>query len=1164
MQEKNKNKLYCLIIIIGFFLWCINPILIWLSNIILLFVFIFKIIKKKRENKKNIKNRKISKKTLFFFCIICILIGITSFHDNYISNVKGADNYNYHVYNNPIDETDDYDNSYLQRETAKENNEWRNLFDLKQTYINPIHYSYDCNGIAGLQQNQYYFDFTDNKSFKTDYQFMNDLNVDSFNNDYLFRKGFGAPNTFGIYNGINTYSELINHTYNYTFSKLKVNNGLSIKNGTLNKLDNNYTQINSEYSIFDNFQKNYDLTETYNITGFDIYLNSSQKSVFLLLNYNTMKIQYFYLLNNQFRFWKETTSFSVNSIDLAIKKNCFYLLYKSGGNYYINQIGIDNKTSVNIFSLPTYDYNGITFDKVSGYFALNSFTDSMIVYTQKFSSFLEFGLLPKTLFAFTNENNGLTYILTSNQNLSVYSGFSFQYNITLNNQYPYTKMSFHNGSIFFLSDITNNISKTGYNHIISRHNIFNYFTEFMYNVSYPIYTYPIMNDLEYNFQFSIKTNESLINTSIYFLNHNTNKFDKIISFNSNNNDFISNISFNNNLYLDGFNNITLKINSSHPLNNYEFYIDLLNCTRILQTNEIELITDIFFKPYFDIDKFITSLIIDSSYYFNYSIWLYNFTQKEYISLSKGYTDYKTNSETYLNDSIQTIHSYTNQKYKIHLFVNNQVSRQIDMYGFLNSYYTYSNRNGYHEAKITYSLRTVGGVSRAYIYVYFLIYYNFIYFDTEYLIDGAPSTAGFIAYMYNQSKIEKIDYLEIQSGLRYGQSIHLEEDCFNLQLNLYVNYNISILIDFNREFYAPTFPSNWCYLKLYHFYYKNYLELNNKTINCFVGCRNVYGNNDEFDDFVKIPFFTDDIDLNVFQEIIIDIGIEDDYPIIPSGNYWTYTSYRIGLHDIIYFDVGNWTNLEFQQIIPESYIALYPYTEKLIERTSWGDWRIKFGELWVSFNIIRNGICWFINTFFLYFQFFMFLGIAGFVILSTFIGTWILTFFYNFVIYFIYVGLIYILWILYYGLFWLWRGLLWIWRNIIYPFLEWCFNVLLPIIMDAIIKIMAFLITCFIWVITLGQIDFWETYTIVYDILWDIVNFVVEWITIFSNNIEALFLFILWYLLNATMIYFRYLYSRARGNINRAEQLYYTFQIYIAPMVFIFNLLKRLLESTPEV
>jgi len=147
--------------------------------------------------------------------------------------------------------------------------------------------------------------------------------------------------------------------------------------------------------------------------------------------------------------------------------------------------------------------------------------------------------------------------------------------------------------------------------------------------------------------------------------------------------------------------------------------------------------------------------------------------------------------------------------------------------------------------------------------------------------------------------------------------------------------------------------------------------------------------------------------------------------------------------------------------------------------------------------------------------------------------------------------------------WLWSIVLWIWLNIAMPILEWLYTVLLPLILEAIIVIMAFMITCFIYVLTLGQVDFWETYDNVYDILWMLVDFIVEWINVFVVNFEYILLFILWYLICGGLIYFRYLYSRARGNINRAEQLYYTFQIYISPIVFIWNLIAKLLESTPE-
>ncbi len=605
-------------------------------------------------------------------------------------------------------------------------------------------------------------------------------------------------------------------------------------------------------------------------------------------------------------------------------------------------------------------------------------------------------------------------------------------------------------------------------------------------------------------------------------------------------------------------------NSTNP-NKFKFYIDLLTFNRTFYKNKVDIIFKNFFRPLNDLYEVINyiDIILDKieKPNFKFKIYVYNFSLNSYQLIDYNITKFKTYyynfTYSFKNESvIDSIHEYTFQYFKIDLYINSSEIETIIFEKHNITYSYYSNMNGWHHIGATYNIKD--GASLKYtLYVYIHVYEHFIFFESLYTIGGFEEIPiATIPFFYNGSYLPEINFLEFTILLRYGHGITTDNNRFVLDVNLVVNYNLSIYFHQEREFDFSPYDE----IELNQFAYSNWLN----NYSCLVGTRNVFGNLAQFNSFLYLPYFNDDIGLTDYYDNIpnIYVDMEVEEPDLPTPTYWTFISYRLALLDTTYFNVGNWSNLEFNRIVPETYTAKYPYSERVLKNSDFGVWVFYVGDFKVSFNFLRNAVCWLINMILLLIQYFLYLIVAGLSFIFMFLGTWIITFLYNIVFYYIYYGIIWIIWLLYVAIFWIWKGLLWLWSNVIYPFLVWCYEVLLPLIMDGIIMIIAFLITCFIYVLTLGQVSFWDTYEMVYDILWLLVDFVLEWINLFAHNMEAIFLFMIWYLLNAGLIYFRYLYSRSRGNINRAEQLYYTFQIYIAPMVFVYNLLKKLLDSSP--
>jgi len=257
-------------------------------------------------------------------------------------------------------------------------------------------------------------------------------------------------------------------------------------------------------------------------------------------------------------------------------------------------------------------------------------------------------------------------------------------------------------------------------------------------------------------------------------------------------------------------------------------------------------------------------------------------------------------------------------------------------------------------------------------------------------------------------------------------------------------------------------------------------------------------------------------------------------------------------------VENWT-VDFKQVKAEKYEAKFFYKEKAIHRRDLGSWTFKIGEIRVSFNYLRNAITDILNLIFVFFQYLFFLITASLSYIFMYLGINIMVLIWNVLIYYIFTALIWILWYLYSGLYilanYLWTGLVWVYENLLIPFLYWFWEYGIPIIIDWLIIILAHIITIVIWLITLGDGDYDAIYLNVYTMLRYIADELIEMTTVFLKNFDYVILFILYYLLLTGMLYIRYIYVKARGFNNRAEQLYQAFKVFMIPIEFTLYLFK---------
>lgn len=1125
---------------------------------------------KEKNRNRNRKHRKYIK-----YITVVIFISFFLFNSN-VNNVLGDGDYSYYLYNNPI--LIQTDNAKLFKEKAESSNDFRNFFDTKERTIQPtLIYTSSDNDVGYYLGTQAFFDTNDNSTFLSDELIMDDYSIESLKD---FSVNNGSLNDYNPNNQqLDINSEIKDVGFNYTFGNLTVINGSLIYNGNLDYRDSNYSQINSEndYAIYYKHRYNWDNGLDYNITGFTAYTNTTGKTNFLFAIMNTTgyygigyQIDVWYIHNNIFRFWKtldlELSDYPIQ--DLCIRENYLYLYVKQSEYSFIEVYNLETLDYIKTVYIPIYrEYNAFSYVSENDMFYLGSYTEKYFYWiTSDLENFYSFYMDYAVYDGFGFDNYFYTF---DNYNFRKQSMMGiFDSNISYNRIYQYDNCILVNNSIYLLENCTDYYYDKGglvnhhsyYGYHISKIDLFHYETKVIYNCSIPNYSDIYRDDKNYKLYFSFSNNITN-NISIFVYNYSSEKYDKKLSI-YNPKFEIYNILLNSDYYNQP--NIFVIINSTTPLNKSELYIDQLVLYRDLSVNKVDIILDFGYRPYIDVYELLVceNIFMDFEMDWYYKISIFNFTLNSYTFIESGFKEvyYHYFENRYYNNSINTIHDYITLYLKIEIFILDDTIKSVLFDSHYLKYTSDSDYNNFHYFRSVYEVCDNSGNPYAYISADFWIYLNFIFFSSSYSLHGDPSTAGLLGYYYNDTILRDINYIEITTLLRYGEGITTTSDIYVLDINIVVNYNLSILIHQQREW---DFPRE--YMELSGVVYTNYFSYNDIYYVCLIGTRNVYGNIGFFDDFIYLPYFNDDLDLAVYiPPTPTPPSMEASEPSLPTGTYWEYTSFRLTTHDLVYFDVGNWTNLEYQQIIPEQYTAKFPYKKEIIDKHDLGDWRFKIGEWKVSFNFIRNALVWILNTILLLLQYFLFLITAGLSFIFMFLGTWIITFLYNVVIFFIYIALVWILWLLYLALYWLWKGLLWIWSNIIIPLLEWIWENVIPIIMEWVIIVIAFVLTALFWMLSLGNIDFWNTYDIIYELLWIIVSELIAWFLVFVSEFPFIMLFILLYLLCVSYLYFRYMVARARGYDLLAQRYYYTFTFFFTPFRIIIDWIKALLDITPEI
>lgn len=293
--------------------------------------------------------------------------------------------------------------------------------------------------------------------------------------------------------------------------------------------------------------------------------------------------------------------------------------------------------------------------------------------------------------------------------------------------------------------------------------------------------------------------------------------------------------------------------------------------------------------------------------------------------------------------------------------------------------------------------------------------------------------------------------------------------------------------------------------------------------------------------------------NEFLELDVDDTDEtgEDKPREPNLPYWSYDTFTLEHDENTSTEIGNWT-LYYQTFKGKKQTEKYYYNPEVVKPLSLGDWKFKIVAVKVNFNSVRNALVGIVNTLLLLGQFILYLLLLAFNWLFLFLLMYyVVPFLWNFVIYYLVVGLLWIVWII-------WLALLMLYYYVLLPLFNWFVNDFLPILVDILILVFSFILAIILWIISMGTADFWVLQQNISDMMYTIADFFIDSMNYFLEHIEVFFAWLFVYIVLIFLGYIKYVYVRARGYNNRAKKLKTSITIYAFPIKVVYELIKKIL------
>lgn len=334
------------------------------------------------------------------------------------------------------------------------------------------------------------------------------------------------------------------------------------------------------------------------------------------------------------------------------------------------------------------------------------------------------------------------------------------------------------------------------------------------------------------------------------------------------------------------------------------------------------------------------------------------------------------------------------------------------------------------------------------------------------------------------------------------------------------------------------------------------------------------------------------DLPIYRESLLGKTIDFIAPTLET--YWNYTSFRLETQSVEnvsfsrnyteYNESTNDTiektyefNYNYNLYYVKSQINQFYYTTQTINSEDWGNWVVRIRALGgiidyeMSFNWFRDLIVRFLNTMIFLIQIVLYLLTIAFNYLLVWLFLQIIVLLWNYPIkWLVYAVIGIVFWISFFFV-WFWNQIVIVWKQIIEPIITWLWDwlltrVIIPFVTwlrnDGLRQLVnlyltwtAFMITVILFVLTLGAIDFNETWNVISNLLIQINNFVFEFMNVFLENFVLFLGFGATYILLIGLIYIKYIYTKSRGYITRSNRLQTMINVYKLPVVLVIRLVQ---------
>lgn len=284
-------------------------------------------------------------------------------------------------------------------------------------------------------------------------------------------------------------------------------------------------------------------------------------------------------------------------------------------------------------------------------------------------------------------------------------------------------------------------------------------------------------------------------------------------------------------------------------------------------------------------------------------------------------------------------------------------------------------------------------------------------------------------------------------------------------------------------------------------------------------------------------------------------------------YWEYASFHLinsGSEKIAFSETINNNTIEyhtdFNYLSVDSNQKRYYYNDRTIDPDSWGDWVIVMFEYKVSFNWLRNMLVLLVNSIIFLTQIALYLLILAFNSLFVWLILQIVVVIWNYPIYWVYVGIVGVIFYVIVALSLLWEYVIapifnWIYESVILPiweYLKQAWTWFMPngmiFLIDLYLALVSYVLAAILFVLGLGRIEYEAIRLVILELLITLNHGIFDFVFVFIDNMLLFLAFGGTYITLFGMCYIMFIFVKARGYVNNAHRLESVMNVYKLPIV----------------